>query len=260
MCANLTDESFARDLTDVIERAISAGVTHMSVTGATAQESRQAIDLAQRFPAHLSATAGLHPHHAAMFDAATGAQLLELNRDPQVRMVGECGLDYFRDIARRSDQKRALTAQLDIAIELGKPVLLHVRDAHDDALAIVREVRDSLRDVLVHCFTGTADECRQWLDLDCYIGITGWICDERRGLALRDIVPLIPSNRMVIETDAPYLFPRTLRPRRRRNEPCYLREVARVVASCLPLSDRHLCVSACTNNARRLLQLPEACV
>jgi TatD DNase family protein len=148
--------------------------------------------------------------------------------------VGECGLDYFRDFSPRPDQRRAFERQLELAVDCGKPVFLHQREAHEDFLAILREFRPSLGHVVVHCFTDAEAALRDYLELDCHIGITGWICDERRGHHLKDFVHEIPSDRLMIETDAPYLKPRNLRPKARthRNEPKWLPWIAGTLAAC----------------------------
>jgi TatD DNase family protein len=230
--ANLTHEDFARDLPAVLERAVAAGVRHIVVTGASRVGSARALDLARSHDGMLSATAGIHPHQAADYDDDADAGLRSLARDPLMRAVGETGLDYNRDLAPRDAQQHAFERQLRIAADLGMPLFLHQRDAHDDFLALLRRYRDREPNVYVHCFTDTAGALRDYLALDCHIGITGWICDERRGLHLRELVRDIPANRLMLETDAPYLLPRTIRPtpKHRRNEPAYLAYVCARVA------------------------------
>jgi TatD DNase family protein len=147
--------------------------------------------------------------------------------------VGETGLDFFRDFSPRDVQEQSFVEHIELAVELQMPMFLHMREAHDHFFAILREYRDKLPDVVVHCFTGEENELRDYLDLDCHIGITGWICDERRGHHLRDFVGLIPAGRLMIETDAPYLLPRDIRPKpkTRRNEPLHLPHILRVIAA-----------------------------
>ena len=231
--ANLTHESFHHDRDAVLARARAAGVLQMVVTGASAQGSEDALALALRHPGVLYATAGVHPHHAASYSAETDALLRDLARAPGVVAVGEAGLDYFRDFSPRPAQHFAFEQQLQIAMDTGKPLFAHQRDAHEDFIAIVKPLRHRLGRVVVHCFTGERRELFQCLDLDLDIGITGWICDERRGHHLRELVPRIPADRLMIETDAPYLMPRDLKPmpRHRRNEPGLLPHVARAVAA-----------------------------
>ncbi len=230
--ANLTHESFQHDLDAVLQRARVQGVTRIVVTGASRVGSEHALALARAHPGTLFATAGVHPHHAIDYDDAADARLRELARDPAVRAVGETGLDYNRNYSPREVQLRVFERQLQIATDLQMPLFLHQRDAHADFVALLRHWRDQVPGAVVHCFTDTGEALRDYLDLDCHIGITGWICDERRGTHLRELVRTIPANRLMIETDAPYLLPRTVRPppSHRRNEPMYLKHICEEIA------------------------------
>jgi TatD DNase family protein len=231
--ANLTHESFRADYDAVLDRARNHGVAQIVVTGASAGGSRAARELACAHPGFLHATAGVHPHHAHEYDESTDALLRELVAAPEVKAVGETGLDYFRDFSPHAAQIAAFEQQLSIAIDCGKPLFLHQRDAHKDFIACMDRVRGRIGQAVVHCFTGERDELVDYIDRDFFIGITGWICDERRGAHLRDLVTLIPADRLLIETDAPYLLPRDLRPKpsHRRNEPMYLAHVCVAVAA-----------------------------
>jgi TatD DNase family protein len=253
---NLTHESFHQDLDDVIRRAQAAGVVQMVVTGASETESRKARDLALHHPGVLYATAGVHPHHARQWNERTAATLVELAADPEVVAIGEAGLDFYRDFSPRTDQQRVFEAQLELAVELDMPVFMHERDAHECFLRILARYRDRLGPAVVHCFTGSGEELAAYLDLDLHIGITGWICDERRGLHLRDLVRRIPLERMMIETDAPYILPRNIRPRPRgrRNEPAFLPYVLDTVADCLDLPAQQV-TDATTRTARSFFNL-----
>jgi TatD DNase family protein len=228
--ANLAHDSFDGDRDAVLERARGAGVAQIVVTGSSLGSSRSAIELA-RTHRGLFATAGLHPHHAAEWSDAVAADFEALIQAGEVVAGGECGLDYFRDFSPRDLQRRAFAAQLELAKRFGKPVFLHQRDAHDDFLAILKEHRVTRG--VAHCFTAGHPERDAYLDLGLHIGITGWINDERRGLHLREVVRRIPADRLMIETDAPYLLPRDMKPapKSRRNEPAYLPHVARVIAA-----------------------------
>jgi TatD DNase family protein len=254
--SNLTHDSFAADLPQVIRRAIEAGVTRQIVTGADLDSSRAAAALAAAHPSTLWSTAGIHPHHAAQFDPARREELEELLREPRVVAVGECGLDYFRDLSPRTAQRTAFIGQLELATYARKPVFLHQRDAHEDFVAILAEHRSGLVGGVAHCFTGGARELEAYLELDLSIGITGWICDERRGLELRAVAPSIPSSRLMLETDAPYLLPRDLvpRPASRRNEPAFLPHIVRTVAQLRGESLESL-AEATTRNAARFFGL-----
>jgi TatD DNase family protein len=230
--ANLTHESFAHDLDAVLQRAHTHGVNRMVVTGASRAGSSDALALARNHPGRLFATAGVHPHHAIDYDDATDDLLRELARDPLVRAVGETGLDYNRNYSPRDVQLQVFERQLQIAADLHMPVFLHQRDAHDDFIGMLRTWRERLPAAVVHCFTDTGAALQDYLALDCHIGITGWICDERRGVHLRELVRKIPATRLMIETDSPYLLPRTVRPppAHRRNEPMYLRHICEEIA------------------------------
>jgi TatD DNase family protein len=230
--ANLTHESFHHDLDALLQRAHAQGVSRVIVTGASRDGSTHALALARAHPGTLHATAGVHPHHAIDYDDATDTLLRELAQQPEVRAVGETGLDYNRNYSPRDVQLQVFERQLQIAADLQMPLFLHQRDAHADFIALLRRYRDRVPGAVVHCFTDTAAALRDYLELDCHIGITGWICDERRGIHLRELVREIPANRLMIETDAPYLLPRTVRPQpaHRRNEPMYLKHICEEIA------------------------------
>lgn len=232
--ANLTHSDFNEDLLVVLDRAKTAGVGQMAVTGASLEGSKQAVALSEQFEP-LFATVGIHPHHAEEINDDTLLALAGLAANDRVVAIGETGLDYCRNFTPRDQQRRAFEAQLALAVELGKPLFLHERDAADDFIAILTKYRDRIDSAVVHCFTGDAHALAHYLDLDCHIGITGWICDERRGRHLHNLIGDIPSNRLMIETDAPYLLPRTLKPKpkHRRCEPAHLVEICRFVAALL---------------------------
>jgi TatD DNase family protein len=230
--ANLTHESFRPDFDQVLDRAKTHDVGQMIVTGASAAGSRIALALARAHPGLLFATAGVHPHHAIDYDDATDALLREHVAAEEVRAVGETGLDYHRNYSPQAAQIDAFERQLQIAAESGKPLFLHQRDAHADFMAVMKNFDGRLGKVVVHCFTGSREEMLDYLDADWHIGITGWLCDERRGTHLRQLVRDIPANRLMIETDSPYLLPRTVTPKpsHRRNEPMYLKHIVEELA------------------------------
>jgi TatD DNase family protein len=235
--ANLSHDSFDPDRDAVLQRARDAGVVQMVVTGASREHSPRALALARAHPGFLYATAGVHPHHAVEYTDECDAEMRALHAQPEVVAVGECGLDHFRDFSPRPAQRRAFERQLQLASDLAangvrKPVFLHQRDAHADFMAVMKNFDGRLGPAVVHCFTGTRRELFDYLDQDWYIGITGWLCDERRGAHLRELVPHIPAHRLMIETDAPYLLPRTVRPQpsHRRNEPMYLAHIVEELA------------------------------
>ncbi|MGE3162878.1 MAG: TatD family hydrolase [Burkholderiales bacterium] len=250
--ANLTHASFEADLPEVVARARGHGVHTMVVTGTSVAESRRAAGIAE---AHgLYATAGVHPHHARECDASTIPALREIARHPRVVAVGECGLDFNRNYSPPPDQEEWFVAQLELAAELGKPAFLHSRDAHPRFAGILRA--HGVRRAVAHCFTGQAEELRAYLELGLYVGITGWICDERRGTHLLELVKEIPGDRLLVETDAPYLTPRDLhpQPKARRNEPAFLPHILRAVARARGEAPEAL-AEATTRNARTLFGL-----
>ena len=254
---NLSHDSYDADREAVLRRALDAGVEQMIVTGASLASSRDAQTLVDALPQVLRATAGCHPHHAIDLDAAAFAELAMLARAPEVVAVGECGLDYHRTFSAPAEQRSAFERQLALAIDLGKPLFLHSRDAHHDFMAMLRAHAGQLPPAVLHCFTGTADELDDCLAFGLSIGITGWICDERRGLHLRGLVGRIPRGRLMIETDGPYLLPRDLvpKPASRRNEPMYLPHVARTVATARGESMEDLAQHT-TRTAREFFGLP----
>ncbi|QUJ67430.1 3'-5' ssDNA/RNA exonuclease TatD [Photobacterium sp. GJ3] len=231
---NLTNSRFDKDRDAVIDRARAAGVQALILTGTSEQESREALAMAHQWPGYCYSTAGVHPHDAKSVIDLTLPQIRDLAADPAVVAIGECGLDFNRDFSPRPQQETVFEAQLALAAELQKPVFMHCRDAHDRFLAILKPWRDKLPAAVLHCFTGTEQELKGCLALDLHIGITGWVCDERRGTELRDIVHLIPDQRLMLETDCPYLLPRDLRPKPKssRNEPAYLPHIVGAVAAC----------------------------
>ncbi|BCT34636.1 TatD family hydrolase [Pseudomonas protegens] len=232
---NLTNPCFAEKHQAVLDRAYEAGICQLVLTGTSVEGSEQALELCQQLDSNgqrLFATAGLHPHAASDWNADSSRRLRALLSEPRVRAVGECGLDFNRDFSPRPQQEKVLEEHLSLAAELQLPVFLHERDANQRLLDILRDFRDRLPAAVVHCFTGEQRALFSYLDLDLHIGITGWICDERRGTHLHPLVRNIPRGRLMLESDAPYLLPRSLRPKPKngRNEPAYLTEVLREVA------------------------------
>ena len=253
--ANLTHDAFRADLPAVLARAAHAGVVQIVLTGTSVAGSRAAQGLAAGHP-QLFSTAGVHPHEAAHCNDQTIPALRSLLALPKVVAVGECGLDFNRNYSPHPDQEKWFVAQVELAIDLGKPLFLHSRDAHPRFADLLRGYRDRLPPAVAHCFTGERDELRAYLDLDLYIGITGWICDERRGRHLHELVREIPADRLMIETDSPYLTPRTLRPqpKSRRNEPAFLPYVLATLAEALGKSAEEVARDT-TANAQRFFRL-----
>jgi TatD DNase family protein len=254
--ANLTNRSFADDLDAVLERAWLNGVERIVVTGTDAASSERAIGLCARMPARLYCTVGVHPHDAAHVGDGWLDSLERMSAAASVRAIGECGLDFNRNYSPHDVQHRVFDAQLELAGRLRLPIFVHDRDSSSAVAEHLRRHRARLRDAIVHCFTGDAPSLQAYLDLDCHIGITGWICDERRGLELASIAARIPDDRLLIETDAPFLLPRTISPRpaSRRNEPANLVWVARRLAEVRNQTIEHVRATTAAN-ARRVFAI-----
>jgi TatD DNase family protein len=252
---NLAHRSFRMDRKEVIERAFAAGVRTMVITGASVAGGQEGVLLARDYPGQLFATAGVHPHDSRTCNESTVSELRHLATHKEVVAIGECGLDFNRDFSPRPDQEKWFEAQLALAEELQMPLFLHERDARLRFCELLTAVRKRVPAVL-HCFTGTREELKAYLDMGLHLGITGWICDERRGTHLRELVREIPLERLMIETDAPFLLPRTMpsRPKDGRNEPAFLPYVLRTVAECLgkPVED---VAEATTCTARNFFRL-----
>jgi TatD DNase family protein len=255
--------AFDGDREAVIARAGDAGVRTLLITGSSIESSVAAAAFAQakcntdcntNGNTNCMTTAGVHPHNAKDWDAAALARLRELAGAAPVA-VGECGLDYNRNFSPPHAQRKCFEDQLALAAQLGKPVFLHERDAFDDFFSILKQYRANLPGAVVHCFTGGQKELEAYLALDCYIGITGWVCDERRGAHLVPLLPRIPAGRLLLETDAPYLLPRNLprnlRGKSGRNEPCFLPHIAACVAAMVGKTPDQLAEET-SANAQRL--------
>jgi TatD DNase family protein len=253
---NLIHRSFDHDRKELIDRATSANVTQMVITGTNLNSSHKARNLAKEYPRVLYSTAGVHPHNAKECDENTINHLSKLVRYQEVVAIGECGLDYNRDFSPRPIQDKWFEAQIDLACQLKKPLFLHERDAHKRFVEILKTRQNQLGYAVVHCFTGNAQELTTYLDMGFYIGITGWVCDERRGMHLRELVRKIPLDKLMVETDAPFLTPRDLNPKPKdnRNEPVYLPHIVRAIAKCINKPYEEVAITT-TNNAREFFSL-----
>ena len=234
---NLGHDSFDDDRAAVVVRAHAAGVQRMVVTGASLAGTQRALEVVRQWPETMRCTAGIHPHHATeLFEPGAEEKLRALIQQPEIVAGGECGLDFFRNFSPQAIQIAGFEKQLEVCAEYQLPVFLHQRDAHPDFLKVLDRWLPRLPRAVVHCFTGNGEELQDYLDRDLYVGITGWICDERRGHHLRELVGRIPLHRLMLETDAPYLLPRDLPKTRlrhsgdRRNEPAYLPHILATVA------------------------------
>lgn len=239
---NLCHKSFQQDRQAVINRAVAAGVSTMIITGTSVRSSTDGQKLAHQNPGRLFSTAGVHPHDARNCDEQTTNSLRILAANKEVVAIGECGLDFNRDFSPRAVQEKWFEAQIQLACELKLPLFLHEREAHQRFTEILSAYKNKLDLAVVHCFTGTKEEARTYLDRGFCLGITGWICDERRGKHLQEIVKYIPLDKLMLETDAPFLTPRDMpeKPKDGRNEPAFLPHVAQTIAQILKKSPEEI--------------------
>ncbi|MCY7295359.1 TatD family hydrolase [Alteromonas sp. a30] len=236
---NLTNNRYLDDWQETVHTAAAVGVSKLIITGTNMQESKDALTQAHTLPEHLYATVGIHPHYAKeAIDGLGKPQFVEQMRqmlsDNKAVAVGECGLDFNRNFSPKTAQLAVFEAQLEIACECKLPVFLHERDAFDEQIRLLEAYRPHLVGGVAHCFTGNTEQMQAYLALGLYIGITGWLCDPKRGQALRDAVSHLPVERLLLETDAPYLMPKTLKANSKRNDPANLPYILQEVASLLP--------------------------
>lgn len=213
-----------------LHRAELAGVAYMCVIATEESEWQPSLSWQRQYPERLCCTLGVHPHNAdnVSADWLTTLNLLALQNN--VAAIGECGLDYNRMFSSRDNQLNVFEQQLTLASQLDLPVYLHERDAFNDQYALLNHYINDLSGGLVHCFTSHKNHLKAYVDLGFYIGITGWVCDPKRGVELREALNYLPLDRFVLETDAPYLFPKGLKPRQRNNQPAFLPHIAAQVA------------------------------
>ncbi|QPG05380.1 TatD family hydrolase [Salinimonas marina] len=247
---NLLDARFDADA--VIEHARQAGVERLCMITTAPGQWQAAAELYQRYPKQLCYTVGVHPHHAKEVTSADLDALEQHAQAPGVVAIGECGLDYNRNFSPPAIQREVFAAQLTLAARLNMPVYLHEREAFDDQLALLQQTPPVAG--IAHCFTGTCEQMQAYVSLGLYIGITGWLCDPKRGEALRGAVTQLPLDRLVLETDAPYLFPKNQRPRKRNNEPAFIGAIATRLAEILDVSEARLS-DICMHNTTQLFKV-----
>ena len=228
IACNFTHDSFKDNLDEVLNNAEHAGVDKFVLLCASLDDIDPIKVIQNNTPEKFFISAGIHPHHAT--------EILEINYDAlfnklksiNPNAIGETGLDYFRNISPPDIQKKSFGMHIEIAKELNLPLYLHQRDAHSDFIRIIKENISNFPKFVVHCFTGTQAELDEYLELGAYIGLTGWICDAKRNIDLRKSIKNIPIEKMMIETDSPYLIPKNLmfKPKKNINEPKYLPHIA----------------------------------
>tara|TARA_Y100000768_G_scaffold118543_1_gene87566 strand:+ start:36464 stop:37267 length:804 start_codon:yes stop_codon:yes gene_type:complete len=230
--ANLTHKSFEEDLDEVLKIAHDEGVKRLSITGSSLEESIQAFEIAKKYPKACISTAGIHPHNAKEFSQGLFSEIKELLEQEEVKCIGETGLDFNRNYSSPEEQQLSFEAHIELSIETGIPLFLHERDAHTKFVEMVSPYIDELPKCVVHCFTGQKEALLKYINMGFHIGITGWLCDERRGKHLEELISMIPLDKLMIETDSPYLLPRDMGiDNSSRNEPKYLSHIANKVAN-----------------------------
>jgi TatD DNase family protein len=233
---NLTNRQFQNDTEAILQNALDAEVSQMILTGTSVRNSEESARIASQYPRVLFATAGIHPHDAKNFDGQSIAKLKALLQKKHVVSVGECGLDFDRDFSPRDQQEQCYKAQLELAIAVQKPLFLHERAAFTRFMAVTKDYLPQLPKAVVHCFTGTLQEAKTYLDNGFYLGFTGAISDVNRFAHLKEVVQYVPLDRLMIETDAPFMLPKNVpkamltKYHERRNEPAFLPYVAGTIA------------------------------
>ena len=232
IACNFTSDRFDKDLDEVIDRAVDNNITKFGLICSRLSDLDKLLEIYNRYSKNMFFTLGVHPHHANEINAEYLEKLKEAVNANNPHAIGETGLDFFRNLSTYEEQIFAFEEQIKIAIDTNKPLFLHQRDSHEDFIKILRKYSSDINKTVVHCFTGTQKQLDDYLELDCYIGVTGWICDAKRNVELRKTIKNIPLERLMIETDCPYLIPKNLekKPKNNRNEPTYLNHIADEVA------------------------------
>ena len=233
IACNFTSDRFDNDLDEVINQAIVNNITKFGLICSRLSDIEKLLEIYNRYSKDMFFTIGVHPHHANEINEEYLKKLKEVINNNNPHAIGETGLDFFRNLSTYEEQIFAFEEQIKIAIDTNKPLFLHQRDSHDDFIKILRKYSSDINKSVVHCFTGTKKQLNDYLELDCYIGVTGWICDAKRNVELRKTIKNIPLERLMIETDCPYLIPKNLeeKPKNNRNEPTYLNHIANEVAT-----------------------------
>ena len=247
ICVNLQSDRFDHDRDNVIEKAFQNGIEYIALTGSNLDSSYFALEYSQKDPSRFCATAGIHPHEARNFTVDLWEEISTLANNPLIKAVGECGLDYFRNFSPPEIQRECFHAHIQLAKELGKPLFLHQRDAFPEFLDILDAENPDVP-IVVHCFTDGKDEMQELLHRGYFIGITGWICDDRRNEQLLKAISHLPLEKMMIETDSPWLTPRHLK-KIRRNEPSLLSHVVKRISSETGHSEQDI-IQSTTQNAK----------
>lgn len=253
---HLDDRGYCKDIETIFQNAQEAGVREMLTVGVDLNSSQRAVELAESNRG-VYASVGVHPHDAKSCDEAAVQALIALAGKKTVRAWGEIGLDFNRMYSPRGDQEKWFVRQLQAADRLGLPLIFHERDSQGRFLELLKSYLNPNSSGVVHCFSGNAADLAAYLDLGLYIGVTGIVTIKSRGADLRKLVPQIPLNRLLIETDAPYLTPAPQKNKVRRNEPAFVKSVLLKLAD-VRQEDPVMLAEATTANARRLFNIPLA--
>ena len=232
IACNFTSDKFDNDLDEIIGRAIANHITKFGLICSRLRDIDKLLKIYNRYSKDMFFTIGVHPHHANEINAEYLEKIKEAVHVNNPNAIGETGLDFFRNLSTYEEQIFAFEEQIKIAIDTNKPLFLHQRDSHEDFIKILRKYSSDIDKAVVHCFTGTQKQLDDYLELDCYIGVTGWICDEKRNVELRKAIKKIPLEKLMIETDCPYLIPKNLveKPKNNRNEPTNLNHIINEIA------------------------------
>ena len=248
--AHIDDERFDADREEVVARALAAGVSLIVNIGADMASSARSVALAEKYPG-IYAAVGMHPHDSQDMKENDYRQLEQWANHPKVVAIGEIGLDYHYDLSPRPVQKEVFLRQLDVARKTGKPFIIHEREAHADMLDIIRYAARGLNGVF-HCFSGSVETAREYLKMGFYISVAGPVTFPK-SVKTKEVAKAVPLDRLLVETDSPYLTPQPFRGK--RNEPAYVRLVAEEIANLRDISLAELAETT-TANVRRLFNIP----
>ena len=239
IACNFTSERFDNDLDEVIKRAIDNKITKFGLICSRMSDLSKLLKIYKQYSKSMFYTIGVHPHHANEINDDYLKKLKDVITTNNPHAIGETGLDFFRNLSTYEQQIYVFEEQIKIAIDTNKPLFLHQRDSHDDFIKILRKYSSDISKAVVHCFTGTQGQLDDYLELDCYIGITGWICDEKRNIELRKAIKNIPLEKLMIETDCPYLIPKNLveKPKNNRNEPSNLNHIVSEISMLMNIGE-----------------------
>ena len=252
IACNFSSDRFDKDLDAVIERAKINNVNKFLIVSASLNDFEKTYNIYKSNLKEAFFSIGTHPHHANEIDEEQIKNMRKMVGEYNPSCIGETGLDFFRNLSSHDEQTYAFEEQIKIAIDFNKPLYLHQRDSHSEFIKIIGEYKDYLPKSVVHCFTGTQSELEDYLDLGFYIGLTGWVCDERRNVELRQSIKNIPLDRLMLETDCPYLIPRNLdrKPKNNRNEPSFLPHIAKEISGLMEITPSELADKTFNNSIK----------